>query len=179
MLTELEHWCIVASTEYIRALNRRFVHSLRGGQSAIFCFFRRPSGGKRQEVARMRKALKTCRHAGCRKLTRSGWCDDHRPTYQRGESSEWHRLYNLPIWRELRGNQLISEPWCQNPTCYGLHQGNGSRPARASVVDHVTPHRGDMGLFADPNNLQSLCKPCHDRKTAKERAGIAVRSRGW
>ncbi|MDD4570646.1 MAG: HNH endonuclease signature motif containing protein [Tepidanaerobacteraceae bacterium] len=38
----------------------------------------------------------------------------------------------------------------------------------ATVVDHIKPHKGDVKLFFDINNLQSLCKTCHDRKTAKE-----------
>ncbi len=38
----------------------------------------------------------------------------------------------------------------------------------ATVVDHIKPHKGDERLFFDINNLQPLCKPCHDRKTAKE-----------
>ena len=38
----------------------------------------------------------------------------------------------------------------------------------AMVVDHVTPHRGDLRLFWDSGNWQALCKPCHDRKTAAE-----------
>ncbi|SPA17227.1 Putative phage holin (fragment) [Cupriavidus taiwanensis] len=33
---------------------------------------------------------------------------------------------------------------------------------RATVVDHVRPHRGDRRLFLDRTNLQSLCKLCHD-----------------
>ena len=32
----------------------------------------------------------------------------------------------------------------------------------ATVVDHIKPHRGDIDLAYDPDNLQSLCKPCHD-----------------
>jgi 5-methylcytosine-specific restriction protein A len=36
----------------------------------------------------------------------------------------------------------------------------------ATVVDHVTPHRGDPELFWDiEGNWQPLCKACHDRKT--------------
>jgi 5-methylcytosine-specific restriction protein A len=37
-----------------------------------------------------------------------------------------------------------------------------------TVVDHIKPHKGDEELFYDINNLQPLCKCCHDRKTAKE-----------
>ncbi|MGE0853643.1 MAG: HNH endonuclease [Hyphomicrobiaceae bacterium] len=40
----------------------------------------------------------------------------------------------------------------------------------ASVVDHVVPHRGDMRLFWDRANWQSLCVPCHSRaKQAEEK----------
>ncbi len=43
------------------------------------------------------------------------------------------------------------------------------RYIEAGVVDHVIPHRGDEGLFFDDDNLQSLCKPCHDgHKQAQE-----------
>lgn len=32
----------------------------------------------------------------------------------------------------------------------------------ATVVDHVRSHKGDLALFHDPNNLQSLCRAHHD-----------------
>ena len=32
----------------------------------------------------------------------------------------------------------------------------------AGVVHHVTPHKGDEALFHAPDNLQALCKTCHD-----------------
>jgi len=35
--------------------------------------------------------------------------------------------------------------------------------ARATVVDHKTPHKGDTALFWDRANWQSLCGPCHNR----------------
>jgi 5-methylcytosine-specific restriction protein A len=40
------------------------------------------------------------------------------------------------------------------------------------VVDHKVPHRGDMKLFWDRNNWQSMAKECHDRKTASEDGGF-------
>jgi 5-methylcytosine-specific restriction protein A len=43
-------------------------------------------------------------------------------------------------------------------------------PAR--VVDHIRPWRGDRRLFLDPGNLQSLCRPCHSKKTASEDGGF-------
>lgn len=45
----------------------------------------------------------------------------------------------------------------------------------ATVVDHIKPHKGDEKIFFDANNLQSLCKPCHDSHKAKqENSGVLV-----
>lgn len=108
--------------------------------------------------------LRPCRHAGCPVLTRDGWCDRHRPKHKRRASVEWHAWYNLPIWRDrLRPAQLLREPFCRECSKAG-------RRVRASVVDHITPHRGDWSLFTDESNLQSLCKYHHDQKTAREQA---------
>lgn len=46
------------------------------------------------------------------------------------------------------------------------------RVTAADTVDHREPHRGDVRLFFDFDNTQSLCSPCHDsRKDAEERRG--------
>jgi 5-methylcytosine-specific restriction protein A len=47
----------------------------------------------------------------------------------------------------------------------------------ATVTDHKIPHRGDMALFWDRSNHQSMAKECHDRKTAREDSGFG-NSRG-
>ncbi len=39
---------------------------------------------------------------------------------------------------------------------------------RANEVDHIKPHNGDLALFWDESNWQSLCKACHSRKTMGE-----------
>ena len=54
------------------------------------------------------------------------------------------------------------------------------RTVEANVVDHVKPHRGNLGLFFDRGNLQSLCKSCHDsHKQAQEHsAGGLLRGSG-
>ena len=39
------------------------------------------------------------------------------------------------------------------------------RYRKATVVDHIIPHRGDDALFWDQSNWQALCKKCHDKKT--------------
>jgi 5-methylcytosine-specific restriction protein A len=45
----------------------------------------------------------------------------------------------------------------------------------ATVVDHVTEHKGNEELFFDPANLQSLCKPHHDgAKQRQEHRGYVI-----
>ena len=63
--------------------------------------------------------------------------------------------------RKARSGFLRSNPFCV--TC-----AKDDRYITATVVDHITPHRGDQDLFWDTDNWQALCKPCHDRKTATE-----------
>ena len=108
------------------------------------------------------KPLRPCRHPGCPVLTRDGWCDRHRPQHRRKSSAAYHAWYNLPIWTDrLRPAQLIKEPWCRECAAAGIR-------TRATVVDHIQPHRGAWDLFTDEANLQSLCKYHHDQKTMRE-----------
>lgn len=77
-------------------------------------------------------------------------------------------LYGTRAWHRLRTKQLMAEPICR--FCQQL-----GHPTPATVVDHIKPHKGDAELFHDPDNLQSLCKPCHDRhKQRQERSGDLV-----
>jgi 5-methylcytosine-specific restriction protein A len=62
-------------------------------------------------------------------------------------------------WRKARLEWLAENPICRECERKG-------RTSAASVVDHVIPHRGDQRLFWSRRNWQSLCKPCHDLKTA-------------
>lgn len=80
-------------------------------------------------------------------------------------SSNYAWLYRTATWHKLRRHQLRSEPLCRY--CREL-----GRLTPATVADHVIPHRGDLVLFYDPANLQSLCKTCHDHvKQRLERTG--------
>lgn len=111
------------------------------------------------------KPLRPCRKPGCPELTKDGWCPAHKPKKAaRKASAEYHAWYGLSVWKdELRPAQLLREPWCRECARRGIR-------TRATVVDHIQAHRGDWALFTDPTNHQSLCKQCHDRKTAKEMA---------
>lgn len=109
------------------------------------------------------KPLRPCRKPGCPNLTRDGWCDAHKPKpAQRGESAQWHWMYNTDTWRlDLRPTQLMLEPFCRECAKRGLR-------TLATDVDHVTPHRGDWAVFTDRSKLQSLCHRCHSAKTMRE-----------
>lgn len=116
-----------------------------------------------------KKPLRPCKHAGCSALTRDGWCPAHKPKYRRGSSAEYHRFYLLPIWTDkLRPEQLLREPFCRE--CARQYPpGDPRHRTKATVVDHIVPHRGGWNLFVDPANHQSLCKFHHDQKTMRER----------
>ncbi|WP_073034315.1 HNH endonuclease signature motif containing protein [Roseovarius pacificus] len=40
--------------------------------------------------------------------------------------------------------------------------------ARATVVDHIKPHKGDRSVFWDRKNWQPLCTPCHSGAKQRE-----------
>ena len=64
------------------------------------------------------------------------------------------RLYDLRRWRRASRQFLMANPYC------AMCQAAG-RVTLATLTDHVQPHRGDLELFWDAENLQSLCAPCH------------------
>ena len=114
----------------------------------------------------MQKPLRPCAKAGCAALTREGYCQKHRPPPRRDSRSdaarERHKLYAQPVWtNRLRPAQLLRQPFCADCARHGVR-------TRATEVDHIVPNGGDAALFRDAENLQSLCKACHSRKTMRE-----------
>lgn len=113
-----------------------------------------------------------CKHPGCPELVPYGekYCDKHKslhPVKKRdfsgrlqGEDrkSAAKRGYDRR-WQKARIAWLNSHPLCEECLKRGKY-------VKATVVDHIEPHRGNYNLFWDRNNWQSLCKKCHDRKTA-------------
>ena len=103
-----------------------------------------------------------CRHPGCAALVPYGtkYCEAHRPLHPEEVRSAAGRGYNA-AWRKASKQFLRSHPLCAE--C--MRQG---KYTKATVVDHIVPHRGDRDLFWDRNNWQALCKRCHDYKTATQ-----------
>ena len=86
-----------------------------------------------------------------------------------------NRLYDNMRWRKVRQMVLNDEPLCR--MCLSIN-----RTSPATVADHIKPHKNDINLFYDRDNLQSLCAPCHDSaKKMQERHGYSqgCDSRGY
>lgn len=81
----------------------------------------------------------------------SGW--QKYPSKSSGftSSAEWQRIRRQVLKRDDRQCQI------RGPRC--THD--------ATAVDKITPAARGGDPF-DPDNLQAVCKPCHDSKTAAE-----------
>jgi len=67
-------------------------------------------------------------------------------------------------WQHTAAAYLLANPWCGHCLARDLHEP-------ATEVDHVEPFQSkDDPRRLDWENLQGLCKRCHSRKTAKDRA---------
>jgi 5-methylcytosine-specific restriction protein A len=104
-----------------------------------------------------------CNVPGCREPSVGGpRCREHerarrreaerlRPTpSQRGYDYAWAAKIRPAILR--RDDFQCTEPGCPNV---------------ATQVDHIVPK--SQGGTDDEANLRSVCRPCHDRKSGKER----------
>lgn len=79
---------------------------------------------------------------------------------RRGTSAE--RGYDS-TWRALRIIHLNASPLCV------FHLERGEYVA-ATIADHIESVRDAPERRLDPTNIQSLCKPCHDRVRQQEQA---------
>ena len=105
-----------------------------------------------------------------------GFCEEHRQLIhrdygraRRGFDAEVG-FYQSRQWRTVRAAYLREHPLCGACGAKGLL-------VAARVVDHVLPIK-DGGARFDTANLQSLCVPCHNSKTARESAARSGPPRG-
>jgi 5-methylcytosine-specific restriction protein A len=98
-----------------------------------------------------------------------------RPDWRSPEAAAYRRLYTLAAWRRARKTQLAKQPLCEPCLTEGF-------TTAANVVNHRKPHKGDLVLFWDPANHQSVCKPHHDGPIQREELkgfSAAVDASGW
>ena len=121
--------------------------------------------GQREDLM-PQSAPSICAKAGCNTLVLSGSrCSKHE--YDKGKHTAQDRQANRrystndPKWRLIRKKQLHRQPLCEECQRSGVL-------VPANVVDHI-----DGNAFNnDTTNLQSMCWPCHSRKTAQQDHGF-------
>jgi hypothetical protein len=67
-------------------------------------------------------------------------------------------------WQTAARQHRIANPycaWCGEQVWLGDSE-------RQPPIDHIVPHHGDMRLFWDQSNWQTLCEDCHGQKTRSE-----------
>ena len=75
-------------------------------------------------------------------------------------------------WRKFSANYKAANPLCVE--CLKLGKYNG----KDLQVDHITPVEKRPDLMFDTDNLQTLCRSCHGKKTAKEKLNLGIKKGG-
>lgn len=109
---------------------------------------------------------KLCNLIGCSNIIayEARYCADHQRNNSKAEQAKDYnknrrdksasKFYNSSQWKKLRTIQLNDKPLCE--ICRAVGQ----------VVDHKI-EISDGGCATCLDNLQTLCKICHNVKTAK------------
>lgn len=99
----------------------------------------------------------------------AAWTNEADRSRHRREVNPWRSWYSDPEWIALRKRVLIEEDF----TCRMCGWKEVVDTSKL-VGDHIVPHRGDRTLFLDRENVQCLCKRCHDSKKQRDE-----RAAGW
>lgn len=121
-----------------------------------------------------------CRGKGRRcpnKAEINGLCrpchDEREREYDSRRPNATERGYDA-AWRETRRKYLHEHPWCEGHECSAKPQWLRAPAREVDHIDGLGP-KGPRGH--DPENLRSLCKPCHSKRTARDQpAGWAKRA---
>ena len=97
------------------------------------------------------------------------YIDPRREPRKRTPRRKRYTLASDPRWRELAKKFRAANPWCAR--C--ANPAEGARPKQTPVehVDHIRPAGRFPELRYEWDNLQSLCRPCHSRKSIHESRG--------
>lgn len=105
---------------------------------------------------------RACLTSGCPELVEKGRCPRHTAAtpLRSPQAQQWHTLYNDRRWRSASTEFRKQHPLCTDP--YGDH----GPLVPTQCVDHIQAHRGNVALFWDMANWQSLCIVCNSKKAA-------------
>lgn len=88
----------------------------------------------------------------------------------------WAKLYKTKHWQSMRLACFTRQQFACQMCGMQTHLTKDRRDHRAAVCDHIKAHKGDTELFFNPDNLQTLCKRCHDStKQQMEKVGYDKR----
>ena len=125
------------------------------------------------------KPLTMCRTPGCRSLCKGGLCDACKAKSGTSGKTNWRddkvrgtrtqRGYGYD-WLRLRKRKLKANPFCEE--CERKAEAEGLvSTVLAEEVHHKVPFKGiNDPLRLDWDNLESLCRACHGRRTARRKA---------
>jgi len=98
------------------------------------------------------------------------------------EYQQYRALYATKHWKALRQLILTRDSFmCQYNGC-GTNLKSGRDQPNSAVVHHITPHKGDLELFFEPDNLQSVCWACHSGPIQREEIhgfSTEISETGW
>ena len=122
------------------------------------------------------RAKRPCKKCGAVTGNKPAYCDQcgvpHQSrAYDRTRGTSTQRGYGYR-WQQYRLMILRRHPLCADP--FSIH---GKQTVLATEVDHIKPLR--EGGTNRPDNLQTLCKSCHSKKTANENETCGVRGGGF
>lgn len=82
----------------------------------------------------------------------------------RREVEKGREWYNTKAWRLLREEVFVRDKYtCQRKEC-----GRLIIDRKQCIAHHKLPHKGNEQLFWSKDNLETVCKPCHDGPIASE-----------
>ncbi len=115
----------------------------------------------KREAMEMPNSPPTCCPCGGKRI--NGKCDRCGPKKRAPEQRKNFRERGYGTdWDKARAVFISYQPLCAECKRNGL-------VVAGYAVDHIIPHRGDMEIFWDQDNWQTLCRSCHARKSASER----------
>jgi len=80
---------------------------------------------------------------------------------------EYSKLYHTQRWIKQSKLYRRRNPLCVECLKYGITTDCTGK--NKGCVDHIVPHRGDLRVFWDKDNWQTMCTMHHNQKSGKER----------
>jgi 5-methylcytosine-specific restriction protein A len=136
--------------------------------------------GREEQEQMPQRSLRPCPHPGCPNLVRQGRCSKHSAQHKKAKAfrgtdndrPSFARRGYTRAWASARLAWLRQHPLCGDRVGGRFPEHSSctreGRAVEAGVVDHIRRHEGNLELFWDEGNWQSLCTRCHAVKTSME-----------